>query len=691
VRTSGLAALLVSLALVASGSDAKKSATSWTADNGNGTYSNPLFYDEFSDPDMIRVGSDYYLTGTTMHTMPGLPILHSRDLVNWRIIGYAFDRLDLGPDFRLEGGKNIYGGGIWAPSFRYHDGTYYIFANVNRFGLQVFRASDPRGPWKHNRIEQGLHDLSVLFDDDGKIYAVYGARTIRIVELNQDLTALVPGTDRILIEPAQGMGEGSHIYKIKGKYYIVSAIPGAHVPMKCARADKLAGPWEVTTISEEESLGIGQGYRLKDSRRQDPPFELNPPDPAARRSLDLHQGGIVDTQSGEWWGFSMQDHNSVGRLTSLSPVTWQDGWPYFGLPGNLKRTPSIWVEPNTGAASPITSPYQRSDDFSGPKLIPVWQWNHLPDDSKWSLSERPGYLRLHSLPATDFWWARNSLTQRAIGPESTATTELDGSGLKSGDVAGLALLNAPYAWIGLLHDGNGYAMAQYDHITGKTVREAVTSPHIWLRVHSDFDTEISQFSYSLDGKEFKPLGPEFITAFQLRTFQGVRFALFNYNTGGKSGGQADFNLFTVDEPRPRGLTKPIPVSQSITLTDLATGNALAVVDGNLQSVSGAENATPFRVVNLRRGRIGLRTAGGQFVSVGQGGKAGDVRLKSGKPGDAETFQWVDLQRGETLLLSLATHRYIVAPKTPGAVAADHPGPAPDRRDGSCFSWKAAPY
>ena len=133
---------------------------------------------------MIRVGPDYYLTGTTMHAMPGLPILHSRDLVNWRIIGYAFDRLDLGPAFRLEDGKEIYGQGIWAPSFRYHNGTYYIFANVNRFGLQVFRASDPRGPWKHNRIEQGLHDLSVLFDDDGKIYAVYGARTIRIVELN---------------------------------------------------------------------------------------------------------------------------------------------------------------------------------------------------------------------------------------------------------------------------------------------------------------------------------------------------------------------------------------------------------------------------------------------------------------------------------------------------------------------------
>jgi beta-xylosidase len=686
-RATFLPILTLLFAAIPGGAQTAK--RSWAADNGNGTYSNPLFYDEFSDPDMIRVGEDYYLTGTTMHTMPGLPILHSRDMVNWRIVAYAFDRLDLGPDFRLEDGKNIYGGGIWAPSFRYHNGTFYIFANVNRFGLQVFRATDVRGPWKHNRIQQGLHDLSVLFDDDGKIYAVYGARDIHIVELNQDLTDLVPGTDRVLIDKGLGMGEGSHIYKIQGKYYIVSAIPGAHVPMKCARANSLVGTWQVNTISAEESLGIGQGYRPK-GRRLTPPFEMNPPDPSEAHDLDLHQGGIIETPSGEWWGFSMQDHNSVGRLTSLSPVTWSDGWPYFGLPGNLGRTPSIWVKPNTGHVEPITSPYDRNDDFSGPKLQMVWQWNHVPDDSKWSLSERPGYLRLHSLPASDFWWARNSLTQRAMGPESTATTELDGAGLKAGDVAGLALLNQPYAWIGLMHDDNAYAIAEYDHSTGKTVREPVSSPHLWLRLNCNFDTEIAQFSYSTNGKDYKPLGPGFITVFQLTTFQGVRYALFDYNTGGAPGGQADFDFFTVDEPRPRGLTKPIPVSQSIALTDLANGNALAVVDGKVQSVSGAEKAAPFRVVDRGQGRIALQTKDGKYVSVGGEGKSGDVTVKSGKPGDAETFQWVDLQRGDTLFLSLETHRYIVAPKDAGAVAADHPGPAPDRKDGSCFAWKAVP-
>jgi beta-xylosidase len=153
----------------------------------------------------------------------------------------------------------------------------------------------------------------------------------------------------------------------------------------------------VETISQEESLGIGQGYRPQ-GRGRTPPFTTAPPNLSQRLDLDLHQGGIVETEKGEWWGFSMQDHNSVGRLTSLSPVTWQNGWPYFGLPGNLRRTPSIWVKPDTGHVEPISSPYDRGDDFSGPKLGMVWQWNHVPDDTKWSLTERPGCLRLHSLP-----------------------------------------------------------------------------------------------------------------------------------------------------------------------------------------------------------------------------------------------------------------------------------------------------
>ena len=649
----------------------KNGQRTWTPDNANGTYSNPLFYDEFSDPDMIRVGDDYYLTGTTMHAMPGLPILHSRDLVNWRFVTYVFDRLDLGPDFRLEKNKEIYGQGIWAPSFRYHKGTYYVFANVNRFGLQVFRATDIRGPWKHNRIEPGLHDLSVLFDDDGKIYAVYGVRTIRIVELNADLTALVPGTDRVLIGPELGMGEGSHFYKIDGKYFIVSAIPGGHVPMKCARATSLAGPWEVKTISENESMGIGRGYRLKDQRRRTPPFELSPPELSERASLTLHQGGIVDTASGEWWGYSMQDHNAVGRLTSLSPVTWVDGWPYFGLRGNLTRTPRVWVKPRTAHRDPPSAPYERSDEFSGPQLKNAWQWNHHPDDTKWSLNERSGYLRLHALPAKDFWTARNTLTQRAIGPESSAAAELDVTGLETGGVAGVGLLNLPYAWLGVRRDGDQRVIEFYDQTTGQAAREPFQDARIRLRVHCDFDKDTAQFSYAAPGQPFRTIGPELKLPFQLKTFQGVRYALFHYNEGGK--GYADFDRFEVEEPRSSGLTKPIPYGRSIALSAPGSGKVVSV-----------DQARAFRVVVRGAGRIALRAASGKYLSAGANG---EVRLVSGKPGDAETFQWVDMQRGDIALLSLATHRYLIVPPAAGPPAASHPGPAPDRRDGSCFEWK----
>jgi xylan 1,4-beta-xylosidase len=175
--------------------------------------------------------------------------------------------------------------------------------------------------------------------------------------------------------------------------------------------------------------------------------------------------------------------------------------------------------------------------------------------------------------------------------------------------------------------------------------------------------------------------------FQLKTFQGVRYALFHYNTGGKPGGQADFNDFIVSESRPRGLTRPIPLGQSITFADLANGNVLAAQDGKVQSVPAVRKATAFRVIDRGRGRIALRGPDGNYVSVGGEGKSGDVALKTGRPGDSETFQWVDLQRGDTMLLSLVTHRYIVAPSAAGPVSADHAGTYPDRKDGSCFSWR----
>jgi hypothetical protein len=369
----------------------------------------------------------------------------------------------------------------------------------------------------------------------------------------------------------------------------------------------------------------------------------------------------------------MMDHNSIGRLTALSPVTWKDGWPYFGLPGNLGRTPRIWVKPNTGSTSPPTAPYVRDDDFSGPSLANVWQWNHLPVDRLWSLRERPGFLRLHSLPAPDLWRARNTLTQRAVGPRSSPTAVLETAGMRPGDVAGLALFNWPYAWIGVHRDSAGLALEQYDRNTDRTVRLPLSAERVWLRAECDFLTEKAHFSYSTDGARFEPLGPEFTMVFQLKTFQGVRYSLFHYNRLGAPGGYADFDAMTVREPDPRGITRPIPFGRTITITT-AVGGAPLRVGG----------ASAFEIVDRKLGRVALRTPSG-YVSVDTTGASSRVVLRRGAPSDAESFQWIETPYGDLALLSLATHRYLRVDPS-GALSADHPGPEPGRADGAQFAW-----
>jgi len=662
------------------------SRPTWTADNGNGTFTNPLFYDEFSDPDLIRVGDDYYLTGTTMHCMPGLPVLHSKDLVNWTLLGYVFDRLDLGPEFRLEDGKQIYGQGIWAPSFRYHNGTFYIFSSINRHTTQVFRATDPAGPWTRTAMDCFLHDLSVLFDDDGQIYVVWGYREMQFARVKDDFTGLVPGSQRSLFDSESLMGEGAHFYKVKGKYYITGAWFSGRMRMPCARADHPEGPYEVNPeISADEDFGLCEGLRLK--ANQGPPFELKPREPRSRGRMSLHQGGIVETGSGDWWGFSMMDYNSVGRLTCLSPVTWQNGWPYFGLPGNLGRTPRTWVKPETGFTSTPTVPFERSDDFSDRQLKPIWQWNHLPDDGKWALEERPGFMRLHSLPAPDFWLARNTLTQRAIGPISIATAELDATGMEPGDTAGLALLNFPYAWIGVRREAGSFVLEQFDQTTGETSRVPLQRTAVQIRAECDFLTEKANFSYSTDGKRFTPLGPEFAMIFQTVTFQGVRFSLFHFNSGNAAGGYADFDTFTVEEPHPRGLMRPIPFGKFVTLATAIGDSVLVSKDGRLAAVPTndplAKSANSrFEVVDRGLGRVALRSNGG-FVSVS--GSQSAVTVKLGDPTDAEAFQWTETPYGDLVLLSIVTHRLLRVEAD--AIYADSPGPHGGDKDKSSFRWE----
>jgi beta-xylosidase len=666
----------------------------WTADNGNGTYSDPLFYEEFEDPDIIRVGTDYYLAGTTMHMNPGLMIMHSKDLVNWELAGYCIDRLDFGPTYRLEGG-NTYGQGIWAPCIRYHDGMFYVFSNVNGAGLQVFRSKSASGPWERNELP-GRHDLSVLFDDDlGKIFLISGNRApYTIEELAPDVKSFVAGAKHVLNVPqGQRMGEGHHLYKINGKYFDISAIPGATTDQVVARADSIDGPWAVERMVVGESQGVPT---------------VAPARAAANdRGLTLHQGGMCDTPGGEWWSVIMTDHGSAGRMVALAPITWDGGFPLIGLPGNFRKAPNTWVKPNTGVVQEPKPAFVHDDDFEGGKLNPLWQWNHVPDESKWSLKEKAGVLRLHSLPAADFYTARNSLCQRPPGPESVMTVELDTSGMVNGDVAGLGLLSSPYAWIGVAKSVEGTVVETYQAGAPRGRRGgaggAATAPattavgssaapaHLWLRVHCNFDTDEAVFSWSADGKTFSAVGTPFVMTFQLTTFQGVRPGLFHYNTSGQAGGYVDFDNYRAEEPRAGGVERSIPVGQTVVFTSGADGTVLLADGEHHVLVNGAAEsaAARFAVVDVGLGRVALKAGNGQFVSVEKEGAVlkdlGDAR-----PGDAETFQWVNLMRGDMMLMSLSNHRYLgTKPEAPGAVTAMAAGPSAARKSGAEFKWKVA--
>lgn len=696
-----LAAITASAAPVSAPAEAAVPRTTWMPDNGDGTYTNPLFYDEFSDPDIIRVGDDFYLAGTTMHTMPSLVVLHSKDLVNWEFLSYAAPQLDLGPEYRLEGGKDVYGQGIWAPCIRYNKGTFYLFSNVNGHGLQLFTSRDPAGPWEHHSFDRALHDLSVLFDDDGRVYAVFEYADVKLIEFKPDFSGFVEGSERVIIPRGSAMGEGHHFYKINGKYTIISADYAPVGRMQCARADKIEGPYETAVISARETMGTQRGWWCGNvGQRGAVPgpgakFDMAKPGDNEFGAAPLHQGGIVDLPNGDWWGFSMMDFKSVGRTTFLSPVTWKDGWPYFGLPGNLGRSPRTWVKPAVAAAVAPTATYRRSDDFSAAKLQPVWQWNHAPAAGKWSLTEKPGALRLHTLPAEHFLVARNTLTQRVIGPESTATVELDASGLQPGDIAGLGLLNIPCAWIGVVRTDTGCVLRWYGQASNETIDRPLASARVSLRATGDYDSDLAQLSFSTDGFAFTPLGEAVRLPYQLKTFQGTRYALFAFNTAGREGGCAEFRAFRVDEPL-ADRAKNLPLGAVVSFRNLANDSVVwANRNGMLHSArpgspEAQSPAVRFRVLDRGQGRVALEALDGSgFITVVGLGLSGDVRLCKQET-ESSLFQWQDMLRGQCMLLSLKNHRYVAAdPQTGEPYSAESPGARPDRKDGAVFEWSHA--
>ena len=683
-------------------------AQSWTADNGNGTFTNPLFYDEFSDPDILRVGDDYYLAGTTMHAVPGLVILHSKDLVNWENISYCFDRFDFDDEaFSMKNHKEVYGQGIWAPCIRYANGQFYVFSNVNGKGLQCYTAKDIKGPWTHHNMKGNIYDLGVLFDDDGKVYAIHGYGTVKCTELKPDMSGPIEETERVIIPEGNGVGEGHHMYKIDGMYYLISTDYRPNGRTLCSRSKSIWGPYETRVITADETYGYhaasltqvprGTKYRIGEDGTK---FGLGGVDKDATACTNAHQGGIVQYKDGSWWALFMMDFHSIGRTVCLMPMTWSDGWPMVGLKGNLGRAPRTWFKPGTAEGFygvgdiPVEpcSPYVRSDNFDGKTLGRVWQWNHNPEEKMWSL--KGGKLHLNTMPSEQLMWARNTLTQRVIGPNSITTVELNVKGLKDGDVAGLGNINVPCSWIGIVKnasDGKAFTLRCFEQLTNDTVDVQVSllKGKIWLRSIGDYDNDQAQYAYSTDGTNFQTLGRMMPLSYQLISFQGSRHALFAFNVKGKNGGFAEFDNFIVEEPK-ADRSKNIPYGKTFRIINKAT-NRPAVCDphGILYDTHMGDKSqrTQFQLIDKGNGRVSLKCVDGRYIKVYGEGLAGDVRFTTNAD-DAEVFLWQDYLDQDFMLFSLRNHRYVgKSPTTGSPYSMDFVGPDPARRNGAVLHWE----
>jgi len=490
---------------------------------------NPIIYADVPDMSMIRVGDSYYMSSTTMHMSPGVPIMKSNDLVNWRLVNYAYDTLANVDAMNLTNGKSTYGKGSWASSLRYHNGTYYVSTFAQTDGrTHIYSTKNiEKGPWKSVSFKPALHDHSLFFDDDGKVYMITGSNKLRIVELSEDVSGLKPGgVDQTLIEnaglPSGGTGlaaEGSQLFKIKGKYYLfnISWPRGGVRTVIIHRADKITGPYEGRV---------------------------------ALQDLGVAQGGLIDMPNGTWYSYLFRDYGAVGRVPYLVPVKWEDGWPVLGVNGKVPETVDL------PANNSLIPGLVASDEFTRktgePALPLVWQWNHNPDNTLWSVTARKGYLRLTTGRVdTDFMTAKNSLTQRTIGPVCTGSISLDVSNMKDGDFAGLGLLQKNYGQVGIKINGANKAIVMLNASTGKPV-EAQSIPFtqktVYFKAECNFTDkkDMANFFYSLDGKTWMPIGTQLKMAYTLPHFMGYRFALFNYSTK-NPGGYADFDFFRVSD------------------------------------------------------------------------------------------------------------------------------------------------
>ncbi|MGA1977941.1 MAG: glycoside hydrolase 43 family protein [Bacteroidales bacterium] len=512
-KISGTSLYLVLFSFI---STAGLTAQKLVSDNSDGTYTNPVIPADFPDPDVILVDSTYYMVTTTMFIFPGVTVLKSHDLVNWEYCNNAVPRFDFNKCYTLDG-CNRYSHGQWATSLKYNMGKFYLlFITLDEGGF-LCTAVNPEGPWDIKKLQRGFYDPGLFFNDDGKIYVAHGYSKIYITELDSDFA---PKGEDVLVysgDIRNGL-EGTHVYKINGCYYLYCTYGGRDGIQVALRSKNIFGPYDQRVVIRDTTRGITYG---------------------------VHQGALIKTQTGEWWTMLFVDSGPFGRFPSLQPVTWDNGWPVAGIGGNGVIT---YRKPNVGGKHPVKV-LPASDEFNGKKLGLQWGWNHNPDSTKWSLTQKPGYLRLITgKVVSNLSEATNTLTQRPFANynqdiPTTAVTKLKVNKMKNGDIAGLAVFQNPNAYIGVKKENKSRYIIMVNN--GKTIDSvAMNKTVLYLRTIASNATSRASFEYSFDNRIFNKLGDDLLMRFSLSIFTGNKFCLFNYATK-ETGGYVDFDWFRV--------------------------------------------------------------------------------------------------------------------------------------------------
>ena len=499
-------------------------------------FTNPIIWADAPDLSITRNGDDFYLISTTMHLMPGAPVMHSKDLVHWEMASYVFNKLNDNSKYDLLNGT-VYGRGQWASSIRYHKGKYYVLFSPNDepFKSYFYVTDNPEtGNWKLITRTRHFHDASLLFDDDDRVYVF---TSNKVFELSPDFKEVIgntEGTDVFRRDSTEtGLLEGNQIIKRNGKYYMmmISWPKGEKRRQEVYRADKVTGPYEKKVILEDNFLGFSYAG----------------------------QGALIDDKNGNWYSLIFQDRGGVGRVPILIPVKWENDWPVLGDNGKVPldgEVPFPTFKPKNNIVE--------SDEFSDKKLKIQWQWNHNPVNEAWSLSDRKGFMRLKTSRIVDnIYAAPNTLTQRMEGPKSSAVVALDLKGMKDGDITGFSAFNGDSGILSVIKEGNqkfltfstnevsldSKTKAILDVKKEEKKRVEIKSDKIFLRIEADFNLgkDLADFSYSTDQKNWTEMAKDYKMIFDYRRFfMGSKFAIFNYATK-STGGFVDVDFFRITD------------------------------------------------------------------------------------------------------------------------------------------------